>query len=429
MFRRFSILSLFSIGFLWTGHAKLHANELINSSTFTDTNQKSSLDSLSFLQERISAQFITRYLQDSNIFLGVNEAQADIINSSVKIGIKGGGLPTDPGLSYRALYGGNYFSSITDEFEYDSPADHNFFSGVELRGGFTKIGLNASIQEYGGYARSEPFGDGISSAIGEARNLGYKRKALALNVSRELSSSILEIGFSLDDYEYNFIEIFSGSTVVYDRDRIATDIAWWVEPTFLGKTRLGLGVTAGQEEVPQNFLGAQNFLTPTLRAKWNFSPKTAFAGWFGFDERWRDSDDFSETTPVYGLKGFWTAPTDTELSVDITKQVYPSIFEIDDNVATKKFSFGARQNFNRGISLDFRFFYEFSGYQSTKVGNLRSRTEDLKSFRLSLGKEMNIDYFKDSQLSLFYNYLTNDSTKNLYDYERDQFGLQFKFSL
>ena len=97
---------------------------------------------------------------------------------------------------------------MTDEFEYDSPADHNFFSGFELRGGFTKIGLNASIQEYGGYARSEPFGDGISSSIGEARNLGYKRKALALNVSRELSSSILEIGFSLDDYEYNFIEIF-----------------------------------------------------------------------------------------------------------------------------------------------------------------------------------------------------------------------------
>ena len=181
--------------------------------------------------------------------------------------------------------------------------------------------------------------------------------------------------------------------------------------------------------MPQNFLGAQNFLTPSLRAKWNFSPKTAFAGWFGFDERWRDSDDFSETTPVYGLKGFWTAPTETELSVDITKQVYPSIFEIDDNVATKKFSIGARQNFNRGLSLDFRFFYEFSGYQPTKVGTLRSRTEDLKSFRLSLGKEMNIDYFKDSQLSLFYNYLTNDSTKEFYDYERDQFGLQFKFSL
>ena len=114
MFRRFSILSLFSIGFLWTGHAKLHANELINSSTFTDINQKSSLDSLSFLQERISAQFITRYLQDSNIFLRENETEADIINSSVQLGIKGGGLPTDPGLSYRALYGGNYFSSLTD---------------------------------------------------------------------------------------------------------------------------------------------------------------------------------------------------------------------------------------------------------------------------------------------------------------------------
>ena len=298
-----------------------------------------------------------------------------------------------------------------------------------MRGGFTKIGLNASFQEYGGYARSEPFGDGISSSIGEARNLGYTRKVLGLNVSRELSSSVLEIGFSVDDYDYKFINIFNGSAVAYDRDRFATDIAWWVEPTFFGKTRLGLGVTAGQEEVPQNFLGAQNFLTPSLRAKWNFSQKTAFAGWFGFDERWRESDDFAETTPVYGLKGFWTAPTDTQLSVDITKQVYPSIFELDDNVATKKFSIGARQDFNRGISLDLRFFYEFSDYQPTKSGFTRSRTEDLKSFRVSLGKEVNINFFEDSRVSIFYNHLTNDSTKDYYDFERDQFGLQFKFSL
>ena len=104
MFRRFSILAFFSIGFLWIGHANLHANELISSSTFTDTNQKSSLDSLSFLQERVSAQFITRYLQDSNIFLRENETEADIINASVQLGIKGGGLPTDPGpVSYTHL--------------------------------------------------------------------------------------------------------------------------------------------------------------------------------------------------------------------------------------------------------------------------------------------------------------------------------------
>ena len=167
------------------------------------------MDSLSFLQERISAQFLTRYLQDSNIFLRENETEADIINASVQLGIKGGGLPTDPGLSYRALYGGNYFSSLTDEFEYDSPADHNFLSGVELRGAFTKIRLNANLEEYGGYARSEPFDGGVSSSIGESRNLGYKRKRLEIGVSRELSTSVLDLGLSIDDYDYQLIEIFS----------------------------------------------------------------------------------------------------------------------------------------------------------------------------------------------------------------------------
>ncbi len=429
MFRRFSILLPFTIGFLWIGHAKLHANELINSSTFTDTNQNSSLNSLSFLQERISAQFITRYLQDSNLFLRGNETEADIINTAVQLGLKGGGLPTDPGLSYRALYGGNYFSSLTDEFEYNSPADHNFLSGIELRGAFTKIRLNVNLEEYGGYARSESLDGGVSSSIGESRNSGYKRKRLGIGVSRELSTSVLDLGFSIDDYDYQYVEIFSESSVDYDRERIAADLSWFFEPTFLAKTRIGLGVTTGQEDVPQNFLGAQNFLAPSLRAKWNFSPKTAFAGWIGFDERWRDSDDFSETTSVYGLKGFWTAPSDTELSVDISKQVYPSIFELDDNVATKKFSIGAKQAFNRGFTLDLRFFYEFSDYQLTKSGVLRSRTEDLKSFRVSLGKSMQINYFKESQVSIFYNHLTNDSTKDYYDFEKDQFGLQFRFSL
>lgn len=425
MYRRFLIILNFIIVFAWTAKA----NELIDSSTFTDSQSKSSFNSLSLLKDRISAQFITRYLQDSNIFLRQNNTEANIINESVLLGLKGGGLPSDPGISYRALYGGNYFYSLSDEFDYDSSADHNFLSGIELRGAFSKVSLNVNLEEYGGYARTESFAEGISSTIGESRNLGYKKKRLDLGVSREISTSVLNLGFSIDDYDYQFIEIFSGTPVNYDRERVAADISWFFEPTFLAKTRIGLGVTAGQEDVPQNFLGAQNFLAPSLRAKWNFSPKTAFAGWFGFDERWRDSDDFSKTTSVYGLRGFWTAPTDTELSVDITKQVYPSIFEIDDNVATKKFSIGAKQNFNRGFDLDFRFFYEFSDYQPTKSGFLRSRNEDLKSFMVSLGKSIQIDYFKDSQFSIFYNRIVNDSTKNVYDYKRDQMGLQFKFSL
>ena len=185
---------------------KLVANELIDSSTFTDTQSNASLDSLSFLQDRISAQFITRYLQDSNIFLRQNNAEVNVINESVLLGLKGGGLPADPGISYQALYGGNYFYSLSDEFEYDSPADHNFLSGIELRGAFTKLRLNANLEEQGGYARSETFSDTISSAIGESRNVGYKKKRLDFGISREISTSILELGLSIDKYDYNFIK-------------------------------------------------------------------------------------------------------------------------------------------------------------------------------------------------------------------------------
>ena len=171
-------------------------------------------------------------------------------------------------------------------------------------------------------------------------------------------------------------------------------------------------------------------MTPSVRFRWDYSPKTAFTGRIGFDERWRDSDDFSETTPVYGLRGMWTAPTDTQFTIDITKQVYSSIYEIDNNVATKKFSVGARQVFEGGIEIGLRYFYEFSGYQPTlNAGALRSRTEDLQSMRLSLGKSLNLGSFDDAQVSIFYNQLVNESTKDYYDFERNQYGLQLKLSL
>jgi len=423
---------IFSFLFLWVvaNPSELTADDLIDSSTFTDSQKSSSgsaLDSLSFLQDRVSAQFTTRYLQDSNIFLRNNETKANILNGSVLLGVKGGGLPDEPGLSYKLLYGGNYFSSMTDDFEYESPADHSFLSGFELRGAFTTLRLDANIEEQGGYSRSEPFSDGISSTFGEANQLGYQRKSVALGISRELASSELAIRLSMNRTEYNVSNLIDRS---YENVKFATDLSWFYDPVFLAKTRLGIGLNVGQEEITQSVLGSQTFMIPSVRFRWDYSPKTAFTGRIGFDERWRDSDDFSETTPVYGLTGMWTAPTDTQFTIDITKQVYSSIYEIDNNVATKKFSVGARQAFDGGIEIGLRYFYEFSGYQPTlNAGALRSRTEDLQSLRLSLGKSLNLGSFDDAQVSIFYNQLVNESTKDYYDFERNQYGLQLKLSL
>ena len=198
-----NLLIFFFLSWIVANEGKLSADDLINSSTFKDSQGSSSnsaFNSLSFLRDRVSAQFTTRYLQDSNVFLRNNETEASILNGSVLLGVKGGGLPDEPGLSYKLLYGGNYFSSMTDDFEYESPADHSFLSGFELRGGFTTLKLDVNIEEQGGYSRSEPFSDGISSTFGEARNLGYQRKRLALGISRELTSSELNLGLSMDQY-------------------------------------------------------------------------------------------------------------------------------------------------------------------------------------------------------------------------------------
>ena len=425
-----NLLIFFFLSWIVANEGKLSADDLINSSTFKDSQGSSSnsaFDSLSFLKERVSAQFTTRYIHDSNVFLRNYDTEASILNGSVLLGVKGGGLADEPGLSYKLLYGGNYFSSMSDDFEYESPADHSFLSGFELRGAFTTLRLDANIEEQGGYSRSEPFAEAISSTFGEARNLGYQRKSLALGVSRELASSQVELELSLSRTDYNVGTLISRS---YESEKLAADLAWFYDPAFLSKTRIGIGLNAGQEKIIQSMLGSQNFMIPSFRVRWTYSPKTAFAGWIGFDERSRGSDDFSETTPVYGLKGLWTAPTDTKVTINITKQVYSSIYEIDNNVATKKFSVGASQAFDGGIELGLRYFYEFSGYKPTlNSGGLRSRTEDLQNLRLSLGKSLNLGSFDDAQVSIFYNQLVNESTKDNYDFERNQYGIQLKLSL
>ncbi len=242
---------IFSFLLLWVvaNHSELAADDLIDSSTFTDSQKSSSgsaLDSLSFLGDRVSAQFTTRYIQDSNVFLRNNETKANILNGSVLLGVKGGGLANEPGLSYKLLYGGNYFSSMTDDFEYESPADHSFLSGFELRGAFTTLRLDANIEEQGGYSRSVPFADGISSTFGEANQLGYQRKSVALGISRELSSSELALRISMNRTEYNVTNLIASS---YENVKYAADLSWFYDPVFLAKTRLGIGLNVGQEEI------------------------------------------------------------------------------------------------------------------------------------------------------------------------------------
>ena len=423
---------LLSFLFFWVAknNGKLLANDLISSSTFTDSqisSSRSAFDSLSFLQDRISANLTTRYLQDSNVFLRRNETDANIFNGKVSLGIKGGGLPDEPGLSYRLFYGGNYYYSLTDAFEYESPADHSFISGIELRGAFTKLSFDAGIEEHGGYSRTEPIANATSSSFGEANYLGYKKKRVAFSLSRKLVSSSLSLGISFDHYDYNTKNLISRKI---GQERFASDISWFYDPAFLAKTQIGIGMTAGKEETLQIRRGYQKFVAPSLRIKWMYSSKTAFAGWIGFDERWGNLEDSSQNTPLYGLKGLWTAPTNTEFTIDITKQVYSSVFESDSNVATKKFSVGAKQNFDGGFNMGLRYFYEFSDYeQQLDSSTLGARLEDLQNLRISLGKTLNLGAYNDAEVSIFYDRILNNSENEYYDFERNQYGLQLSFSL
>ena len=137
-----------------------------------------------------------------NIFLRKMKLQAlhDFGYLVVKEGV------TDGSGLLSALYGGNYFSSLTDEFEYDSPADHNFLSGVELRGAYTKLGSMPASKNMVDMLDLNLLMR-VFHHLSENQETWVIKKRLELGF-QELSTSVLDFGLSIDDYDYKFMKFF-----------------------------------------------------------------------------------------------------------------------------------------------------------------------------------------------------------------------------
>jgi hypothetical protein len=345
-----------------------------------------------------------------------------VVTGDLTLGYRGGSLQ-GPGFYYSLVYGldvSNYESDVSTTTSFD----HALSGDVGVRGGFTEIrfsGSMASNSGQNGFRASQ-----VRREARQAESLNYQA---GIDASRKLATGSLELGaaFQLEDFEDSGL----GSSTISDRNRWSVDAAWFYDPPFLAYTTLGLGLTYGTEEVSLG--NTQQFLTPSIRARWAASPLTSIGAWLGAETRWidGDSDADASTTPVFGLDASWQATYATSLSLGLTRGVQQSISLLNENVTTTTTSIGLNQRFQHGRSLSLSYRYEFADYGDTnsEAGAVNSNQRDnYHQFSASLNQQLELTGFLNAQLSIFYNYNINASDTPELEFEQSLTGVRMGFS-
>lgn len=376
-----------------------------------------------FIKDKFIAEFSSAFIHDSNVFFTRDALNDSILNSSLAIGYKGGRSDNDPGLFFKLMYNPEFYKSLNEDVDYESDINQKLHGEIEYKGAFTKVGFDFSVEEIAGIGRNSYVGDGLRN-ISEYRNIGYEHQQFNPTLTRRLDSGLVDLGLIYNSYRFN--------EVLYDRDKLNLLFNWYFQLPFLSKTLLGFGVNAGEEEVLLSQYGQQQFWSPTIRASWQYSEKTKFLAWVGFDERAQEKSNYEQRFSTFGIKGTWQATESTKVELDILKDVVASVSNIDSNIATGRYSISIEQGLGESWSISSAYTYEKANYenitQSTPVNFFIGRREKVHNYEISLNRKFNFFNFRDSKISILYNHLTNSSKNAKYDFSKNQYGLRIGFS-
>ncbi len=375
------------------------------------------------IRDKFSAEFSSAFIHDSNVFFTPDPLDDSFINSSLVIGYQGGRRNNDPGLFFKLSYKPELYKTLTDNIEYGSDINQKLDGQIEFRGAFTEVGFDFIVEEIAGIGRSSYLDNDLRN-ISEFRSIGYEHQRFNPTLTRRLDTGLVDVGLIYDSYRFN--------NLLYDRDKLLLLFNWYFQFPFLSKTLLGFGVNAGEEEILLSQYGSQQFWSPTLRTSWQYSEKTEFLAWVGFDQRTQEESDYEQTFSTFGIKGIWQATESTKVKLDILKDVTASISSIDSNINTSRYSVSIEQGLGESWSIASAYTYEKANYDSLMQlnagGNFVGRRENVHNCEISLNRKFNFLNFRDSKLTVSYNYLTNSSKNAKYDFSKNQFGLRVGFS-
>ena len=313
------------------------------------------------------------------------------------------------GLSYL---GQAFFYEDAQSRAGRDPLEHRLQGVAGLTGGRTRLRLDTSLHINNGNGIS------LERADRETRYASGIDYTVDVTVVRDLPHGTLEFGVGTDIHD------FDGGNGLNDGESYYGDLAWFYQPGFAPKSAFGLGVRAGQEDVDAN--GSQDFVTPSLRWRYQVSGKTSLETSTGYEFRSIEGSD-DQGAFVYKVGAEWAATAKTSLGIASYRDVQPSYAASGQNYTAHGVGLTLQQQLPARFSLASTIGYEVADYSSTVRGVVANREDDYFKADVTLGREISLWGRLDGSIDLFYNFSQDSSNLDLVEFDRHVVGIRLGF--
>jgi len=351
------------------------------------------------------------------------------------LGNRGGGIAwfrLNTGFSFgqdtsagtRIIYGINIGGDL---ISYDSGANARGRGAAEpylspyvgVIGAKTTVILSTSYDlSQGSYLPGESFRR--EDPIAASQTWGFN-----LSVTRNLNRGTL--GYILSYQNINF----DTGTFLNDQESIIGDISYMHQPLGMPKTSVGVGIRHGVYKTAAN--PDNRFIDPSLRVSYLASAKTSFDGRIGYT--FEDFDDPGAIGPdgtlSFAFGSNWAITERTRLRVEGYRDFLPSFVAAGQSFDTT----GVRGELNYlvpfwRLSASAYLGYEQADYYATLAGAAATNRRDgFVRAGAQIGRPLAIFKRIDTSVSLFYDYVNNDSNDLYSQFDRHFTGIRFSASL
>ncbi len=301
-----------------------------------------------------------------------------------------------------------------DDVDHDLNINHDFDGVYRWNSGRTIVTLTGQYSHVEGNNGRDLSKQGEALFLREQRRAESDRYSAELNIDYAISSLVdadLRVGYQRADFDTlnSYATYGTELALLYGgRDAI---------------TRIGPYV--GYERVDAQANADQNAFQAGGRVEWKYSALTSFYGQAGVDSRdFEGSGAAGTSDEIVWAAGLRWSPDEmfsSELAFD--RSVLPSVTSNGQNYVISTISLAIRKEFLwscfvRGVGS-----YSWSEYDSTVSGVSVARQDDYYSAYIELGHEIT----DRGEVSVFYNFLENDSSLALQSFQNNTVGLKIAF--
>lgn len=357
------------------------------------------------------------YLYDSNLNLvPEDEEGGSILSGDFGIHYRKGS-PSARGHFLGADYDLQFFGyESSDRDDQRSDPIEQYFSGYYgVRGAKTTVRVDAGIADNNGNTIDQAR---LSRESLRAQSMSYDT---TLSVDRELAQGSIEAGlyYRLNDFEefgFNDLTEWGGDLAIYHT------------PTFMPKTSLGLGATAGTSEIQNG--NSANHVAPSFRARHIVGSKTSLFGSVGSDFRSYEGENAigDQATAIYNLGLNWNASSRISFQLTSFRSVSPSVTDNNEAFDTTGVRVSGQAELPSDFFVSIFYSYEHADYFATSTDSESSRIDDYQQFGATLGRNLRFTSWLAGNVSLFYNYNINDANRLEYDFTQQVTGVRLGFS-